>query len=225
MKDSSEEGPLKTEHKEIKTECDDYDDSFDNFPDDFLETNVGHESSDQDSSNQSDQEQRLDAEDPIVPESRDHSIVGIMKTKRSNEDDSSDPIKKAKKKRRIKFEDEEGTKTKKKKKSKNQGALKMDGDINAFQQFKIKKEKVRSTNPKAIHPCHMCSKHFTTATAAKNHLERIHFRIRKIICDLCGFKNFTKSDLIRHMSVSFSKFLWWVFLCINNSILDQTCSH
>lgn len=56
-----------------------------------------------------------------------------------------------------------------------------------------------------LHTCCLCRKTLATRGVLKDHLENVHFRSKKIFCDLCPKFYFTKSSISLHMTMHLKK--------------------
>lgn len=137
------EAPMKTEGREIKTEVDDYDDSYDHFTDDFLDVSINQ-------NYESDTDKRQENDDPMVSESQNPSILEIVKLKKRSIDGEElmQPPKKYRKKNRIETDGSPKKRGRKPKTSFNLNEIKLESEINEFKKIKIKAERVRSGMPR-----------------------------------------------------------------------------
>lgn len=58
---------------------------------------------------------------------------------------------------------------------------------------------------KELHTCCLCRKRFSRSLRLKLHIENVHYRKKRISCDLCTHVCFTKDAIFHHMLVHRTK--------------------
>lgn len=63
------------------------------------------------------------------------------------------------------------------------------------------------------HLCCLCQKVFSERSGLRNHLEKHHFKSKKIFCDLCPNFYFTKGCMVRHMKAAHMRIKFVCKIC------------